>query len=600
MDAAARGEEAFRRALALQKEFKLEETRSCCEAALRWQPRHAGAHVLLGAISLSSNQPEQARDFSYKALLIDERNIAAHLIHGHAQRRLQNPEAALVSYDRAIAYSPELAVAHLSRAGALQELRRFDAALAGYEKVIALNPKSSEARYLRGQVLSELKLHERALSSYDDALEIDPKYVAAYLSRGDALLRLEKFDAALASYDQAIALEAGNAAAHLGRANVLNRFRDARSARESYRRAMAIDPANAQVRVNLANHHLDFNEADAALQNYAEALSLDPGQALGHLGRAFALLVTGRYAEGWREYEWRWKVPDAPIQSDSRDFPQPRWLGAEAIAGKTVLLHREQGLGDVLQFCRFSSSLAKLGARVILEVHPPLRGLLAGLDGVAQVIERGDALPPFDYWSPLLSLPLVLGTELQSIPCSEGYLSSDPSSFARCRARLGERTRPRVGLVWSGDIRHPNDHNRSIRLADIVPFLPPGIQYVSLQKELRDGDQLTLRSCGLIEDVASELRDFTDTAALCACLDLVITIDSSVAHLGGALGVPTWILLPFRPDWRWLLGRGDSPWYRSVKLYRQHEIGDWSAVLQRMRDDLVGLLTPPPAHGSSR
>ena len=277
------------------------------------------------------------------------------------------------------------------------------------------------------------------------------------------------------------------------------------------------------------------------------------------------------------------------MEGARRPFTQPLWLGTESLAGKTILLHSEQGLGDTIQFCRYAQLVAELGARVLMEVPEPLVGLLKDVRGVSHVIVRGSPLPTFDYHCPLLSLPLAFKTNLNSIPCSTKYVHADPVKLTHWTSRLGEKRHPRIGLVWSGRTEQKNDHNRSIALAALIPHLPADCQYVSLQKEVRKIDKPMLESSTNILHFGDELHDFTDTAALCELMDVVISVDTSVAHLSGALGQPTWVLLSFNPDWRWLLERDDSPWYPSIKLYRQPRVGDWDSVLVKLTADLAQL-----------
>jgi len=269
-----------------------------------------------------------------------------------------------------------------------------------------------------------------------------------------------------------------------------------------------------------------------------------------------------------------------------RNFTQPLWLGKESIAGKRLLIYSEQGLGDALQFSRFATAVAGLGASVILEVQAPLASLLESLEGVSRVIVDGSPRPECDYRCPLLSLPLALKTRIDTIPAATRYLRSDAAKVARWRTRLGDRSRPRIGLTWSGNPKQGNDRNRSILLADWVDHLPREFEYVCLQKDIRPADQEILAANPWISRLDGDLHTFSDTAALCECLDLVISVCTSVAHLSGALGRPTWVLLPFNPDWRWLLDRDDSPWYPTAKLYRQQAIGDWDGVFTRVAADL--------------
>jgi hypothetical protein len=257
------------------------------------------------------------------------------------------------------------------------------------------------------------------------------------------------------------------------------------------------------------------------------------------------------------------------------------------LSGRKILLYAEQGYGDTLQFCRYVPQIAALGAAVILEVQPPLVALLADLEGVAQIVAAGKPLPDFDYRCALMSLPHALQTTLETIPRTTPYLQSDVGRAKEWRSVLGERLGPRIGLAWSGSPIHDNDHNRSMALAPLLAALPAQFQYVSLQKDVRANDREALESSSNLENVARELHDFSDTAALCESLDLVISVDTSVVHLCGALGKPCWLMLPYHPDWRWLLERDDSPWYPSVRLYRQRWRGDWSGVLARVGADLA-------------
>jgi len=250
------------------------------------------------------------------------------------------------------------------------------------------------------------------------------------------------------------------------------------------------------------------------------------------------------------------------------------------------LLYSEQGLGDAMQFCRFATAVADRGATVILEVQAPLASLLASVNGVSRVIVEKSPLPEFDLRCPLLSLPLALKTTIDTIPAATPYLRSDAAKVAWWRTRLGDRGNPRIGLAWSGNPKQGNDHNRSTRLADWIDHLPPEFEYFCLQKEIRPADEEILAANPWISRLEDELHDFSDTAALCECLDLVISVCTSMAHLSGALGRPTWVLLPFNPDWRWLLDRGDSPWYPTAKLYRQQASGDWKGVFARVAADL--------------
>ena len=261
------------------------------------------------------------------------------------------------------------------------------------------------------------------------------------------------------------------------------------------------------------------------------------------------------------------------------------WLGEADLKGKTILLYGEQGLGDTIQFVRLVPEVAARGARVVLEVQPALRNLVGAIEGVKLLVSRGDPLPVCDFHCPLMSLPLAFKTDLDTIPVSVPYLFSEPTRVALWHSHLGPKTRPRVGVVWSGNPGHKNDHNRSMNLSDFVADMPNEFDFYSLQTEIRSTDLSVLNESS-IRPMARYINDFTDTAALCHLMDVVITVDTSLAHLSGAMGKPTWVLLPYVPDWRWLLNRNDSPWYDSVTLYRQDSDRSYAPVIRKVFSDL--------------
>ncbi len=322
------------------------------------------------------------------------------------------------------------------------------------------------------------------------------------------------------------------------------------------REALEFDASYVDAHNNLGLALMAQGRPEDALACFQRALAIDPSHPRAHAQLGLCRLLMGDFHDGWRQFEWRWH--DEPLRSHRREFRQPLWLGEPSIAGKTVLLHAEQGFGDTLQFCRYASLIAAMGATVVLEVPTQLVRLLAGLAGVSKVLAEGENLPPFAYHCPLMSLPLALGTTLASVPAEIPYLWSDPTRVEVWRARLGPHLRPRVGLVWSGSRGHKNDHNRSLTLADLAGLISERAQFVSLQNELRPADVPILEGRSDIRHFGAQLTDFAETAALIDLMDLVITVDTAVAHLAGAMGKPVWILLPFDPDWRWMLGREDS------------------------------------------
>jgi Tfp pilus assembly protein PilF len=424
--------------------------------------------------------------------------------------------------------------------------RPFEA-LASYDKALAIRPDHAETLSNRGNVLKDLQRFADALASYDRALAIRPDYAEAHYNRGITLKHLKRLPEALASYDRAVAIRPGYAEAFNNRGNVLNEAR----------------------------------RFDEAFASYRTAQELAPDYADAHWNEALLRLLTGDLVAGFAKYEWRWKKET--VASAQRNFPQPLWDGVQSLDGKTILLHAEQGYGDAIQFCRYVPHVAARGARVILEVAPPLRLLMGSLSGVTQIVAAGEPLSAFEIHCPLLSLPYAFRTDIETIPAATPYLRAPADALPAWKLRLGATGRPRIGIAWAGRRTHENDRNRSIGLGTLLRLLDTGATFVSVQKELRPGDEAVLEGRRDVIHLGGMLSDFADTAALMTSLDLVITVDTSLAHLAGALGKPVWILLPFAPDWRWLLDRTTSPWYPSARLFRQASPGDWDEVIARVK-----------------
>jgi hypothetical protein len=407
----------------------------------------------------------------------------------------------------------------------------------------------------------------------------------AHNNLGLALTRLGHHPLAAVSLSRAVELAPDRAEPHCNLGVALYGAGRLQEAVDHYDCALALDPVYAEAANNRGNALWDLGHGDpeqrvAALASFAQAIASKPDYEEAYWNKALALLQTGDYAQGWALYEWRWKRRAfTPIL---RNFDCPLWLGQESLLDKTIVLHGEQGFGDSIQFCRYATLVEQWGAHVVLEVDASLVTLLGSLQGPEQVIARGTALPKADFHCPLLSLPLAFQTTVDTIPASGGYLLPDPERVAGWGVRLGPRRAPRIGLVWSGDPAHRNDRNRSLTLKTLLAYLPMGYEYISLQKDIRESDRADLAERSDIRDMGQGLTEFAETAAACVEMDLLITVDTSFAHLSAALGKPTWILLPVQSDWRWLLDREDSPWYNSARLFRQQTPGDWHTALTRM------------------
>jgi tetratricopeptide (TPR) repeat protein len=572
-------------AIAAYQRGDLVEAERLCRLALEVKANYFDALYLSGIIAAQTGRTEEAARLLSKAVTANPRIADAHYNWGVALGELKRPAEALERYGRAIALKPDHADAYYNRGVALDELDRPAEALESYDRVIALKPDYAEAHNNRGLALGRLQRHAEALESYERAIALKPDYARAHNNRGVALGELERPTEALASYQRAIALRPDYAEAYNNRGIALCELSRPAEALPSYERGIAIRPDYAEAFYNRGNALRDLHRHREAIDSYKSALALKPDYASAHWNLADCRLLLGDFALGWQEYEWRWKLEQR--DNARRDFQQPLWLGGKTLEGRTILLHSELGLGDTLLFCRYAKEVAALGATVVLEVQPPLLPLLADLEGIAQAVPRGAPLPAFDYHCPLMSLPLAFKTDLSNVPANIPYIRSNAARVAAWQAKLGEKRKPRVGVVWSGSQALRNDR-RSMALADMLPLVRDWAEWVSLQKEVREPEAALLASRADLRHVGGELEDFADTAALVEMMDVVVTVDTSVTHVAGAMGKPVWILLPFNPhDWRWMLDREDSPWYPTARLFRQPANGDWASVIRRVNEELV-------------
>jgi tetratricopeptide (TPR) repeat protein len=446
--------------------------------------------------------------------------------------------------------------------------------------------RSIELKKQGNALLAQGKLQE-AGSRYRAATLANPQDAAAFVNLGYVLCEQQDFQEAQLALEQALVLDPSQFDAHFMLATLAQDLGDMALATSHLRDVLRLRPD-----FDFMTQASYEGQYDKTVERYKAILEIDPHNAPAHWGLGFASLLLGDYERGWTEWEWRAKVSHG---SYDRHFAQPQWRGTEPVAGKTVLLHAEYGYGDTLQFCRYAADVASRGAQVLLQVQRGLGDVLSGLAADARVLEDGEPLPAFDFHCPLMSLPLALGLHKSEISTPQTpYLRAAPGRVARWRERtdaLGS-TAPRIGIVCSGNPAHRRDQQRSIALGQFLGALPDGMRAVCLQPDLREADAAALEADGRVSFPGRELANFADTAALIATLDLVITVDTSTAHLAGALGKPVWILLPYAPDWRWLLQREDSPWYPSARLFRQDRADDWSGPLERVREALGQMHEP--------
>jgi tetratricopeptide (TPR) repeat protein len=469
---------------------------------------------------------------------------------------------------------------------------RLDTALVLFQEALKADLGRAEGFASLGLLFHALKQFERALKSYHEALRLAPGDVELLNRRGVALLELGRASEALDDFDRALAADPENLDALGNRGNALFRLNRPAEAIEAYDRALERAPESAPLLTNRAIALRRLDRPHEALMSAARALAANPNFAPARFVEGTVRLLLGDFATGWRGYESRW---GGSMAGQRRALAAPLWVGRQPLAGKTILLHAEQGFGDTIQFVRYAPLVAARGARVVLEVQPQLVRLLSGMNGVDTVLPRSASLPHFDFHCPLASLPLALGTEMHSIPADVPYLAPPTGASKYWQARL-PRSRPLVGLVWSGERAHDNDLNRSIRLETLLPLLAGvDVQFVSLQYDVREQDAALLKARTDLLHISREFTDFADTAAAVAALDALISVDTAVAHLCGAMGKPLFLLLPYAADFRWLRERSDSPWYPTARLFRQRRFGDWTDTIAALRQDLGRALAPSDA-----
>lgn len=553
--------------------------------AIEHFPHSAKFYYFLGNLLARDGAHDAAATHFNKALEIQPDYPELHFSLGTELQAQGNLTAAVESYMRAISVKPDYIQAHTNLGYLLLVLHRYDEAATIFDRAFAIDPNHLENLVNGSTVLLYLKRYEVALSWCDRALATRANAVEALLNRGVALKRLNRHDEALSSYDRALILKPGDGDILVNRGNVLQLLNRYEEALDDLDQALLVKPGSAELFTSRGASLYGLHRFGEALDNWSRAVELDSDFADAHYNESLCRLLLGEFETGWQKHEWRWRTDQ--FGHSKREFPQPLWLGKESLTQKTILLHAEQGLGDTIQFCRYAELVAAKGAEVILLVQPALRQLLVGLDGVSTLITTGDPIPAFDFHCPLLSLPLAFKTDFASIASKNAYIHPDTDLVQAWNIRLGKRTKPRIGLVWSGNHAHSNDQNRSVPLSKICGFLSSQAQFFSLQKEVRPADLSVLRQHSDIAHFGEELKSFADTAALISNMDLVISVDTSVAHLAGALGKPLWLLVAANSDWRWFLGRTDSPWYPTAKLFRQ----SYSGSMNQNISEVVGNLS---------
>ena len=549
---------------------------------------HAIARYGLGLLRTSQGRLQEAIDAYTNAITIRPDYVDAHVNLGAMLLSAGRPEQALAVYQRALGINPENAVLLGNLGKALQDLGRIEEALAAYRQALACQPDNATAWNNLGAALLEQGAWDECAAALRQSIGLRPEQAVAHANLGSALLHLGQHEEALAACRRAAALQPHSAPilATLGGAMLeLGALEEATALCEQ---AIKLDPARPDAYFNLSHARKALNQLDGAAQAARQALALHPDSADYHFHLAHILLLQGDFDAGW--VDWRWMLPDfACLQRAYGPFSQPQWIGQD-ISDKAILIYTEQGLGDIIQFARYLPLAVRKARRVIVAASPSVRRLLECIEGIELITLERDPLPAFDVHCPLLSLPRAFGTRLDTIPSAVPYLRADPTAQARWAGRIGHHGF-RVGIVWAGNPATRRDRFRSPGLGNVAPlFSIPGVQFVVLQKGPGRQDCEATPLPSHVIDLGPEIDDLTDTAAIMSGLDLVITSCTGPLHLAGALGVPTWAMIPFAPYFPWLLNRTDTPWYPTMRLYRQETPGqDWSGVVARIAADLATL-----------
>ncbi|HWE74152.1 MAG TPA: tetratricopeptide repeat protein [Stellaceae bacterium] len=572
--------ESFNAAFRLQQEGRLVEAETLYRAVLDAAPEHPGSHHLLGLVEHQLGRHDAALASIKRAIELNGEEPNYHNNLGTVYRALGKLDEAIVCYRYAVGLRPDFAAAFNNLGATLLQKGESAQAQRALERALEATPDYAGAWFNLGNVLAARDEHAKAVEHYRRTLTLDPHHIDALNNLGAALGELGENVEAASCYQRVLALQPANAAAHSNFGRVLAQRDELDAAIGHFREAIALQPHAIDAHINLGNVLLEQGDAPAAHQSYERALALDPAHESAHWNDGLALLVQGDLAEGFRR--WRYNVAAA------KRFGAPEWRG-EALNGAAILIHAEQGFGDAIHFARYIPMVAARGGRVIFEAPVELHRVFATIDGIDEIVAFGDRLPEFAWQCPLLSLPLAFGTTLRNVPDTVPYLTADAESVEFWQRRMAGPAL-KVGLVWAGRPEHKRDRHRSMALAELAPLAAiPNVAFYALQKGAAVGEAEHAPEGMRLEILSPLLGDFADTAAAIMALDLVITVDTSVAHLAGALGKPVWILNAYSPDWRWLEHRSDSPWYPTAELFRQDASRRWAPVVNDVAAELRAL-----------
>ena len=618
------GNTDFQRGLSALQAGKLKEAEHLLQSVIRADPKHVAALNLLGVVFGRLGRNAEAVASYDRALALAPQSIESWYGRGMTLLAIGRLQEAIANFDRVIAAKPDFTQVHLLRAKLLSDIGRREAALEAIEKLLAIAPGLAEAWLGRGNILFEagryeealsaaekavaskpnlaeawhglgnalnvLKRHDEALSAYEKALAVNPDFAGAWYGRGNVFNELKRYQDALIGYEKALALDPNFAEGWIGRGNVLNILKRFDAALAAFARALALQANLAEAWLGRGNVFLELKRLDEALASYDQAIALKPNFATAYFNRGRGRLLLGCYKEGWQDYEWRWEARDFP--SKRPDLNVPNWQGDNLI-GRHLLIYSEQGLGDIIQFVRYLPLLLQRGCKITLLTPEKLARLFRHAIPGVNISGTLHGLDGIDAQAALISLPYLLDTDLSSVPNNVPYLKAETELEAHWRARIGVHGF-RIGISWQGNPRGEIDLGRSVPLREFVRLSHiPGVRLISLQKDVgldQLSDPPNDTKVESLDGLDNGVDAFVDTAAVMTNLDLIITCDTSIAHLAGALGRPTWVALKHVPDWRWMLDREDSPWYPTMRLFRQAQRDDWASVCSKMDEALRALI----------
>jgi tetratricopeptide (TPR) repeat protein len=536
---------------------------------------------------------QQAAEGYWKVMEADPGHAQATYLLGMVMHRIGENEKAIALISQALAFGYGGAEEYCNLGIIYNQLGRLEDVVECQKQSIARDPQYTAAYFNLGNAYRDLSQPEAAIEALQTAVAQKPDFPQAYNNLGLAQHDAGRFEDALACYDKALISKPDYTDAYLNMGNALRELGRPDAAAVSFQKAIVLDHDLFEAHNNLGNVLMEQDQLEAAAASYATAIGLKPDNPGAHKNLGIISLLQGDFETGWPEYSWR-RLEDDPVFK-VRNYKQPFWDG-EDLTGKTIFVYPEQGLGDIIQFVRYLPMLRQRGGRVAFDIPLPMARLMWDLDGIDVSLKDGDTLPPFDYHIPLLELPKLLGTTLDTIPAAKAYLHADKNLVEAWDERLGPKEEFRIGLVWGGSPDHLKDRDRSIEPELFRPLVEtPGVSALSLMVG-RDGEAGRVFG-DVVTDLAPDLGDFAETAAAITNMDLVISVDTAVAHLAGAQGTMVWTLLPFNSDWRWMLGRDDSPWYPSMRLFRQEQHKDWEGVIERVAAELADLAKAGPNAG---